>query len=183
MAGKLGKIRKCRRCVDAGFDEVRPPPIFSGDLNASVLVIGQAPGLTEYEQNLPFIGSSGKRLFSWLKQAGLEERWVREHALIFQRHLCYPGKRPDEDGDRRPSTEQLELCSPHLSSVLSMMAGLNLKPIIPVGRLTIEAFYSPSKTLGAIISGPRWGTPARRLSPCPTPAGFLAGTKYRNTGL
>ncbi len=39
--------------------------------------------------------------------------------LIFQRYLCYPGKHPDGDGDRRPSSEQLELCYPHLSSVLS----------------------------------------------------------------
>jgi uracil-DNA glycosylase family 4 len=112
MAGKLGKIRKCRRCVAAGFDAVRPPPVFSGDLDAPLLIIGQAPGLAEYEHKSPFVGSSGHRLFSWLQQAGLEESWIREHALIFQRYLCYPGKRSDGDGDRRPVTEQLELCPP-----------------------------------------------------------------------
>ncbi len=71
----LQKIRECRRCVDAGFDAVQPPPIFSGGLAASVLIVGQAPGLTEYEQKSPFVGPSGKRLFSWLQQAGLEESW------------------------------------------------------------------------------------------------------------
>lgn len=49
-----------------------------------------------------------------------------EHALIFQRYLCYPDKRPGGDGDRRPGSKQLEICSSLLSSVLSLMAGLNL---------------------------------------------------------
>jgi hypothetical protein len=48
MADMLQKTRKCRRCVDAGFDAIRPPPIFSGDLDISLPII--APGLTKYEQ-------------------------------------------------------------------------------------------------------------------------------------
>jgi hypothetical protein len=55
MADMLEKIRKCRRCVDAGFDAVRPPPIFSGDLDASLLIIGQAPGLIAHEHKSPFV--------------------------------------------------------------------------------------------------------------------------------
>jgi len=167
----LGKIRKCRRCVDAGFDTVRPPPIFSGDLDAPLLIIGQAPALTECEQKTPFVGSSGKRLFSWLKQAGLEESWIRDHALIFQRYLCCPGKRPDGDGNRRPTSEQLELCSPHLSSVLSLLAGLNLKLIIPVGRLAVDAFYAPSKTLDEII-GTQMKYANAHVIPLPHPSGI-----------
>ena len=171
MANMLQNIRKCRRCVTAGFDAVQPPPVFSGDLDAPLLIIGQAPGLTEYEQKTPFVGSSGKRLFSWLKQAGLEERWVREQSLIFQRYLCYPGKRPDEDGDRRPTSGQLEICHAHLSSVLSLMTGLNLGLIIPVGRLAIEAFYAPSKTLEEII-GTQMKYASARVIPLPHPSGI-----------
>lgn len=84
MTDKLEKIRKCRRCVDAGFDAVRPPPVFNGDLDAPLLIIGQAPGLTEHEQQSPFVGLSGNRLFSWLHQTELEESWIKELALIFR---------------------------------------------------------------------------------------------------
>ncbi|MBS3750610.1 MAG: hypothetical protein KGY39_03785 [Anaerolineales bacterium] len=171
MIEMLEKIRKCSRCVDAGFDAVRPPPVFSGDLDASLLIIGQAPGLTEYKQNSPFIGSSGQRLFSWLQQAGLEESWIRDRALIFQRYLCYPGKRPDDYGDLHPTSEQLELCSPHLSSVLSLMTGLNLKLVIPVGRLAVDAFYAPSKTLDEII-GTQMGYASAQVIPLPHPSGI-----------
>jgi uracil-DNA glycosylase family 4 len=150
---------------------LRPPPVFSSDLDPSLLIIGQAPGLTEYEQQSPYVDSSGNCLFTWLRQAGLEESWIRKHALIFQRYLCYPGKRPDGDGDHRPGSEQLELCSPHLTRVLSLMASLNLKMIIPVGRLAIDAFYTSSKTLEEII-GTQMGYASAHVIPLHHPSGI-----------
>ena len=89
------KIRGCRKCLEAGYESVQSPPVFEGSLDAPVLIIGQAPGIEEFNQKQPFVGSDRKRLFSWLKQARLEEVWIREFAFIFQRYLCYPGKQPD----------------------------------------------------------------------------------------
>lgn len=47
MADMLQRIRKCRQFVASGFDAARPPPLFSGNIDASALIIGQAPGLYE----------------------------------------------------------------------------------------------------------------------------------------
>jgi len=150
-------------------DSVQPPPLFAGNLDAPLLIIGQALGIEESNQKLPFVGPSGSRLFSWFKQAGLEEAWIREHALIFQRCLCYPGKQPNGPGDRQPSSRQIELCQPHLSWGLSLMIGLNLKLIIPVGRLAIDGFYSLSKTLDEII-GQRMKYAQAHMVPLPHPS-------------
>ena len=46
------------------FDAVQPLPDLSGDLDAPLLIIDQVPGLTENKQQSPFVGWSGKRLFS-----------------------------------------------------------------------------------------------------------------------
>jgi uracil-DNA glycosylase len=151
MENILEEIRGCRKCLDAGYESVHPPPIFEGSLDAPVLIIGQASGIEEFNQKQLFVGSGGKRLFSWLKQAGLKEAWIREHSLIFQRYLCYPGKQPDGSGDRSPSSKQLDLCQPHLSRILSLMTGLNLRLIMPVGRLAINVFFPASKSLEEII--------------------------------
>ncbi len=72
---------------------------------------------------------------------------------------------------RRPTSEQLELCSPHLSSVLSLMTGLNLKLIVPVGRLSVDAFYASSKTLDEII-GAQMGYASAQVIPLPHPSGI-----------
>ena len=162
MENILQEIRGCRKCLDAGYESVHPPPIFEGNIDAPVLIIGQAPGIEVFNQKQPFVGSSGKRLFSWLKQAGLKEAWIREHTFIFQRYLCYPGKQPDGSDDRSPSSTQLDLCQPHLSRVLSLMTGLNLRLIIPVGRLAIDAFFPASKALEEII-GQQLNVPCSRL--------------------
>lgn len=151
MDSLLQKIYACRKCLEAGYESVQPPPIFEGSLDAAALIIGQAPGIDEFNLKQPFVGPDRKRLFSWLKQAGLEEDWISEHVLIFQCFLCYPGKQADGSEDRRPSTTQLELCRPHLSRVLSVMTGRNLSLIIPVGRLAINVFFPPSKSLEEII--------------------------------
>lgn len=103
MDKMLHEISSCRKCLATGWEAVHPPPVFSGDLDAPLLFIGQIPGTEELNQNKPFVGSSGKRLFSWLKQAGLEEDWARDHVPVFQRYQCYPGKQLDEKGDSRPA--------------------------------------------------------------------------------
>jgi len=171
MDNILQAIHNCRKCLDAGYDSVQPPPIYEGSIDAPILIVGQAPGIEEFDQKQPFVGSSGKRLFSWLKQAGLKEAWIREHALIFQRYLCYPGKQSDGSGDRSPSSKQLDLCQPHLARVLSLMTGLNLKLILPVGRLAIDAFFPASKPLEEIV-GQQMKYSQALVIPLPHPSGL-----------
>ena len=171
MDSILQAVHNCRKCLEAGCESVQPPPIFDCGTNAPILIIGQAPGIEEFNQKQPFVGSDRKRLFAWLKQAGLEEAWIREHAFIFQRYLCYPGKELDGGGDRRPSSKQLELCQPHLARILSVMAGLNLKLIVPVGRLAINAFFPTSRPLEEII-GQQMKYSRALVIPLPHPSGL-----------
>lgn len=151
MDSLLQRVHACRKCLEAGYESVQPPPIFEGSTDAPVLILGQAPGIDEFNHKQPFVGPDRTRLYSWLKQAGLTESWTCEHALFFQCFLCYPGRQADGSGDRRPSAAQLELCRPHLSRMLSVMTGKNLRLIIPVGRWAINVFFSPSKSLEEII--------------------------------
>ncbi len=169
MNNILQEIHNCRRCLAAGYESVQPPPIFEDSIDAPILIIGQTPGIEEFNQKQFFVGSGGKRLFSWFQQAGLEESWVRDHALIFQRYLCYPGKQPDGSGDRRPSSKQIELCQPYFFRVLSIMHRFSLKLILPVGRLAIDAFFPASKSLEKII-GKRIKYSHAHVIPLPDPS-------------
>jgi len=96
---------------------------------------------------------------------------IEEHALIFQRYLCYPGKQPDGSGDRNPSSKQLDLCQPYLARVLSLMTGLTLKLILPVGRLAINAFFPASKPLEEIV-GQQMKYSQALVIPLPHPSGL-----------
>ena len=51
----------CRLCLAAGY-EITPPAIFRGGAAAGVMLIGQAPGVTEVEAKRPFNAGSGRRV-------------------------------------------------------------------------------------------------------------------------
>lgn len=134
------EMRRCRKCLQAGFN-IFPGAVFSGTLSAQVMIIGQAPGITEAEVKRPFNAGSGRRLFEWLGEAGWGEKEFRANQYMTAVTKCFPGKNDSGRGDRVPSKVEQDLCRPFLDSELSF-----IKPrlIVPVGRLAIDLFY-PSK--------------------------------------
>jgi uracil-DNA glycosylase len=134
------EMRGCRRCLQAGF-QIVPGAVFSGVSSAQVMIIGQAPGITEAQVKRPFNAGSGRRLFEWLGEAGWGEKEFRSAQYMTAVTKCFPGKNESGRGDRVPTKIEQDLCRPFLQRELS-----SVKPrlIVPVGRLAINLFY-PSK--------------------------------------
>jgi uracil-DNA glycosylase len=168
--------RACTRCADAGYI-ARAHPVFSGRPGQHILLVGQAPGPVEQDQSRPFAGRSGRQLMRWLVRAGLrDEADVRDRIYMTAMTTCFPGRRPDGAGDRRPSGAEVALCAPWLDSVVALLAP---RLIIPIGSLSLERFL-PGRKLddvvgsayaadGATMSGIPRHAPA--LLPLPHPSG------------
>jgi uracil-DNA glycosylase len=92
------EMRACRRCLEAGFS-ITPGAIFSGPASARVMIVGQAPGVTEVEAQRPFNASSGRRLFQWLAEAGWHEDDFR--ATQYRHHQMLPRQIPRRQGRPR----------------------------------------------------------------------------------
>lgn len=131
--------RACTRCVDAGHIP-RAHPVFSGHAGQRILLVGQAPGPVEMDQSRPFAGRAGRQLMRWLIRAGFrDEDDVRDRIYMTAMTTCFPGRRPDGAGDRRPSAAEVALCAPWLDSVVALLAP---RLIIPIGSLALERFLS-----------------------------------------
>ena len=93
----------CRLCP---LGETRKNIVFgSGNPQARVVLVGEAPGATEDEMGLPFVGRAGELLDRMLQeQAGVH----REEIFIANVLKCRP------PGNRDPRPEEVELCSPYL---------------------------------------------------------------------
>ncbi len=163
------EMRSCRRCAAAGHPVV-PPAVFSGDANARLLLVGQAPGETEQKTGRPFEGASGRRLFSWLEKAGFSEERFREAAYMCAVTRCYPGRAPSGRGDRAPSAPELELCSGYLERELQLVAPLM---IVPVGRLAIKPFLG-GRPLNETVGTAHQDDLGRWIVPLPHPSGASA---------
>ena len=123
----------CRRCAQAGYD-ITPPAIFRGQAQAQVMLIGQAPGVTEVEARRPFNAGSGRRLFQWLSEAGWDEDEFRARHYMTAVTKCYPGKASNGKGDRVPSKAEQQWCRPFLEREIAL---INPRLMILVGGLAI----------------------------------------------
>jgi uracil-DNA glycosylase len=141
------EMRACRQCLEAGY-AITPGAIFSGMTGAKVMIIGQAPGVTEVEAGRPFNAGSGRRLFEWLGAAGWLEDTFRKRHYMSAATKCYPGKSASGKGDRVPSKAEQELCRPFLLREVEI---LQPRLVIPVGRIAIQLFYASDRKLSEII--------------------------------
>jgi len=160
ILNKLGlQFRSCRQCIDAGYS-IAPGAIFSHPSESRVMLIGQAPGVTEVEAQRPFNAGSGRRLFRWLESAGWREDDFRSNNVMTAVTKCYPGKDKNGKGDRVPSKAEQNLCRPFLEQEI-----MYYRPqlMIPVGGLAIKLFYLAKLKLDEVI-GTAAFFPARNLS-------------------
>jgi uracil-DNA glycosylase len=144
------EMRACRLCLEAGHDIV-PGAVFRGSAGAEVLLIGQAPGITEVEAKRPFNATSGTRLFQWLREAGWDEDPFRARHYMTAVTKCYPGKggiNAVGKGDRVPSKAEQALCRPFLEREITLVRP---KLMILVGGLAIKLLYPARMKLNEVV--------------------------------
>jgi uracil-DNA glycosylase family 4 len=92
----------CTRCRLA---EGRTQVVFgSGDPNADLMFVGEAPGFHEDKQGIPFVGQAGKLLDQLLGGIGLS----REDVFVANVLKSRP------PGNRDPMPDEIEACESHL---------------------------------------------------------------------
>lgn len=111
-------IHDCMRCE---LGATRNKFVFgTGDPNADLLIIGEAPGRDEDAQGEPFVGRSGKLLTSILESIQLS----RDDVFIANILKCRP------PNNRRPSTSEVDTCEVYLHKQIEL---INPKYILALG--------------------------------------------------
>jgi uracil-DNA glycosylase len=96
----------CRACVEAGFP-LESWPVRAPRREQRAYLYGQAPGIVEGEERLPWRGRAGATLRRWLELEGDE---LYETFYCGSVTRCYPGRPASGRGDRTPSPREQELC-------------------------------------------------------------------------
>lgn len=130
------RMRACRRCADqlSKYD-VEPRPIFGGGDGLPIMLIGQAPGRTEYERNAPFQGDAGRSIRALFESCGLRDfdRQVYQTSVT----KCFPGRRPGASTDRMPGVSEVANCLPFLERQLGL---LRPQLMVCLGSLSWQAY-------------------------------------------
>ncbi len=154
----------CGDCHKCELGATRTNIVFgTGNENADVLFVGEAPGQKEDETGIPFVGAAGKLLDQYLAAVGID----RGQVYIANILKC----RPPHNRDPLPSEEdacidylreQVRLIHPKIIICLGRISAMRLiKPDFRItaehgkffkkGEYTITAVYHPA----ALLRDPR----------------------------
>jgi uracil-DNA glycosylase family 4 len=99
----LAEARGCVRCAELAA--TRKTVVFgAGNADAELMFVGEAPGASEDEQGLPFVGRAGQLLNTLLGEIGL----LREDVFICNTLKCRP------PGNRDPLPQEISNCQEYL---------------------------------------------------------------------
>ncbi|RMH51194.1 MAG: uracil-DNA glycosylase [Zetaproteobacteria bacterium] len=129
------RVASCRSCALA---ERRTQTVFgSGDPDAELLLIGEAPGRDEDLQGEPFVGRAGRLLNRMLEAIDL----TREAVQVINVVKC----RPPNNRDPRP--EEIAACRPFIEAQIRLVAP---RVILLLGRVAACAMLGEQRPLSVL---------------------------------
>ncbi len=103
------QARGCQKCQ---LHRTRTTVVFgSGNANAELMFVGEAPGANEDRLGLPFVGQAGKLLDKLLGEIGLQ----RADVFVINTVKCRP------PGNRDPHPDEIESCNPYLRRQIELI--------------------------------------------------------------
>jgi DNA polymerase len=103
---------EARECVRCPLHQTRTTVVFgSGNADADLMFIGEAPGANEDRIGLPFVGQAGKLLDTLLAEIGFE----RKDVFVANTVKCRP------PGNRDPHPKEIESCHDYLRRQVALI--------------------------------------------------------------
>jgi DNA polymerase len=155
---------EAKDCVRCPLSETRTTVVFgSGDADADLMFVGEAPGANEDQQGLPFVGQAGKLLDTLLEEIGLQ----RSQVFITNTLMCRP------PGNRDPQPGEIEACHDYLRSKVEL---IEPKVICTLGNFATKLLRGDAAGITRVHGRPEVrsiGARAVRLYPIFHPAAAL----------
>ena len=125
-------VQICKKCA---LSSSRTNTVFgTGDNNAEIMIIGEAPGKDEDLKGEPFVGRAGKLLNEFLDSINL----YRGNIFITNTVKC----RPPEN--RNPETQEISACAHYLDMQIKI---INPKVIILLGKIAANRMLNEDKSI------------------------------------
>lgn len=138
-------IKACQRCP-LGATRLNAVP-GEGNVNATVMFIGEGPGFDEDRQGRPFVGRAGQLLTKMILAMGL----TREEVYIANIAKCHPMTdplHPEKHGnDRAPNAQEIACCRKYIEQQIAIISP---KYVVALGGVAAKALISDAASLGAL---------------------------------
>ncbi len=123
-------------CMKCPLGATRTKFVFGvGNPNATLMLVGEAPGADEDAQGEPFVGRAGQLLNKILEAI----HFRREDVYICNILKCRP------PGNRKPAPEEMEMCLPYLRKQIEL---IRPRVILCLGLTAAENLLQTTESLG-----------------------------------
>ena len=154
--------RVCRTCAEAGHP-LESLPVVQPYRGQRAYMFGQAPGIQEGRERLPWRGRAGKTLRRWLD---LDEDTFYATFYCASVTRCYPGRAPSGRGDRTPTPQEQGLCAFWRDREIEL---IRPRLIVPVGALAARRLLGVKSVSECV--GVRYELDDAVAIPLPHPSG------------
>jgi DNA polymerase len=125
-------------CAQCSLCKTRKNVVFGvGDPQASLMIIGEAPGANEDAEGEPFVGRAGQLLNNMLKSIGLR----RKDIYIANILKCRP------PNNRDPLPEEMAQCTTYLKKQIEL---IQPKIIVSVGRISANFLLARNDSMSSL---------------------------------
>ena len=157
------KLQGCKVC---SLSQGRRQVVFgSGNPNADLMFVGEAPGAEEDRQGLPFVGAAGQLLTKMIESIGLR----REDVYIANVIKCRP------PGNRDPEPAEVASCEPFLKQQIDL---IEPSIICTLGRFAVQTLLQTSESMGR-LRGRLFAYEGIKLVPTYHPAALLRNQQWK----
>jgi DNA polymerase len=154
-------------CTKCRLSEGRTQVVFgTGNHDADLMFIGEAPGFHEDRQGEPFVGAAGQLLTRMLGEIGLE----RADVYIANVLKCRP------PGNRDPLPDEIETCTPWLVEQVSL---IQPHVIVTLGNFATKYVLQTTRGITS-MRGSVYDWHGRAVIPTFHPAAILHGGGERS---
>ena len=142
LPGPTGALKQLEKqidgCTRCKLCQGRTTIVFgSGNPNADLVCIGEAPGADEDVQGKPFVGRAGQLLTRMLQSVG----WSRDEVYICNIVKCRPPQ------NRNPEPAEIASCEPFL---LGQLAAIQPKVILALGNFAAQTLLKTREPIGKL---------------------------------
>ena len=142
MAALRARAAVCVKCPHLAAS--RKNVVFGvGDIHASLMFVGEAPGADEDRQGEPFVGAAGQLLTRIIKTMG----FTRETVYIANILKCRPDTPAQHAGNRKPTADEMKTCLPYLLEQIDL---IRPKVIVALGATAVEGLLGKTEPIGRL---------------------------------
>ena len=146
LAALREAVSVCLRCPHLA--DFRTQTVFgTGNPNANLMFVGEAPGADEDKHGEPFVGPAGELFTKIITAMGL----TRDEVYIANVLKCRPDMPKGSTGNRAPAPQEMQNCLPYLREQIAI---IQPRVLVALGKVAMAGLTGTEESMGTMRG--RW---------------------------